>query len=54
MMKIETGATSGTRTHDLPLTMGMLYQLSYGGKSDFWKTTNFIVRKIYFLVTYTV
>ncbi len=28
------GATSGTRTHDLPLTMGMLYQLSYGG-TDF-------------------
>ena len=27
------GATSGTRTHDLPLTMGMLYKLSYGGVS---------------------
>lgn len=26
-----TGATNGTRIHDLPLTMGMLYLLSYGG-----------------------
>ena len=27
----EKGATSGSRTHDLPLTKRMLYQLSYGG-----------------------
>ena len=53
MIEKENGATSGTRTHDLPLTMGMLYQLSYGG-GLFLKICRFHRHRDFFSVTYMI
>lgn len=35
-MGVESGAVGGNRTHDLTLTKGMLYQLSYNGENKWW------------------